>query len=69
MLALAIKNAQMRTEEFVRGADQEIAIESAHVDGSVRRVVDGVDVAQRAARCARRTTSATSLMVPTALEA
>ena len=37
----------MRSEKFVAGADQEVAIERAHIDRSVGRVVHGVDISQR----------------------
>ena len=44
MLVLAIEHAHVRAEEFVRGADEKVAIERAHVDWAVRRVMHGIDV-------------------------
>ena len=46
VFALAIKHAHVRAEEFVGGADEEIAIEVFHVDEAVWAVVDGVDVGE-----------------------
>ena len=46
MLALAVKRAGMRPKELVGRADQEIAVEPAHVDGAVGRVMDRVDEGQ-----------------------
>ncbi len=36
----------MRTEELVSRANQEIAVEGAHVNRAVRSVVDGIDITQ-----------------------
>ena len=47
MIALAEENAHMRSEEFVGGADEEVAIERGHVDEAVRAIVHGVDVGKR----------------------
>ncbi len=44
VLVLAIQHAHVRSEKFVRGADQEVAIERAHVNWTVRRVMHGIDV-------------------------
>ena len=44
MLLLAIEHAHVGAEEFVRGANQEVAIEGANIDGTVRRVVHSIDV-------------------------
>src|ERR1700730_14552792 len=46
MRALAVEHAKVGTEKFIRGANQEVAIEDTHVDGTVRAVVDGVDEAE-----------------------
>ena len=46
-LALAVERAHVRAEEFVGRADEKIGVESAHIDGAVRRIVDGVDEHQR----------------------
>ena len=48
MLALAVDAARVRAEEFVRRAREEIAVESADVNRSVRRVVNRVDERERA---------------------
>src|SRR5208282_6912273 len=48
MLALAEENAQVRAEEFVGGADEEITIERGDVDQAVRTVVDGIDIGEDA---------------------
>ena len=47
MLALAEENSHVRSEEFVSGADEKVAIERGHVDQAVRAVVYGVDVGER----------------------
>ena len=47
VLALAEEHSHVRAEEFVGGADEEIAIEGGDVDEAVRAVVDGVDVGER----------------------
>jgi hypothetical protein len=46
VLALAVENAHVRTEKLVGRADQKIAVERAHVNRTVRSVVDGIDVTQ-----------------------
>jgi hypothetical protein len=47
VLALSVERAHVGAEEFVGRAGQEITIEGADVDGSVRGVVDGVDERER----------------------
>src|SRR3984957_8109813 len=44
MLIFAVQHAHVRTEEFVSGAHQEVAIERAHVNGTVWRVVHRIDI-------------------------
>ena len=44
------QNADVRAEELVRRAGQEVAIPRLHVDGAVRRVMHGVEVDQRPRR-------------------
>ena len=46
VFALAEEHAHVRTEKFVSGADEEIAIEIGDIDEAVRAVVDGVDVGE-----------------------
>ncbi len=48
VLALAEKDSHVRAEEFVGGADQEVAVERGDIDQAVGAVVDGVDVGERA---------------------
>ena len=48
MLALAVERSHVRTEKFVGRADKKIAIEGAHVNRAVGRVMDGVDEHQGA---------------------
>src|ERR1700682_3187811 len=45
MRALAVEYAKVRTEKFIRGANEEVAIEGTHVDGPVGAGGDGVDEA------------------------
>ena len=49
MPAFAKEYTHVRTEELVSRAHQEIAVERADIDGTVRRVVDCVNVSYRAA--------------------
>ncbi len=44
VFTLAEQDAHVRTEEFVGGADQEVAVEGGDVDEAVRAVVDGINV-------------------------
>ena len=50
VLAFAVKYAHVRAEELVGGADEEIAIQGADVDWTMRSVVDGVNVGDRSSR-------------------
>ena len=47
MLALAVEHSHVRTEKFVCGARQKIAIERTDVNQSMRRIMHGIDVTQR----------------------
>ena len=49
MLALAEEHAHVRSEEFISGTDQEVAVERGHVDQAVRPIVHGVDIGERPA--------------------
>ena len=44
VLVLGKQHAHVRSEKFVRGADEEVAVERAHVNWAVRRVMDRIDV-------------------------
>src|SRR5579872_968698 len=44
VFALSEKHTHVRSEKFVGGASQEVAVEIADVDESVRAVVDGIHV-------------------------
>jgi hypothetical protein len=43
-----VRHAQVRAAELVRGADQHVGVDSAHVDRLVRRVVHRIHPGQRA---------------------
>ena len=47
LLALAVENSQMRPEELVAGAGQEVAIQRPHIDRPMRRIMHGVDERHR----------------------
>src|SRR5580692_3173614 len=47
VFTLAIENAYVRAKEFVGRADQKIAVESADIDGPMRRIVNRIDVSHR----------------------
>ena len=53
-LAAPVEDADVRAEELVGRADEEVAPERRDVDRAVRRVVDGVDVGERARLAAER---------------
>ena len=53
-LGPAEQDADVRAEELVRRADQEVAPDRGHVDRAVRGEVDGVDVRERARIAAER---------------
>ena len=44
VLVLGKEHAHVRSEKFVRGADEKVAVERAHVNRAVRRVVNRIDV-------------------------
>ena len=46
VFALTVEYAHVGPEKFVSRTDQEIAIERAHIDGAVGRVVHGINVGQ-----------------------
>ena len=48
MLAFAVEHAHVWTEKFIGGANQKIAIEGTHVNGAMRRVMNGINVGQSA---------------------
>jgi hypothetical protein len=48
VFALAVEDAHVGAEEFVGGTDEEIAVDGAHIDGSVWGVVNGVDATEGA---------------------
>ncbi len=48
VLALTVENAHVRSEKLVARAHQKIAIQSANINRTVGRIVDRVDVRQRA---------------------
>ena len=50
LLALAVENTEVRAEELVAGACQEVAIEGAHINRPVRRVMHRVDERHRPGR-------------------
>ena len=47
MVALSIKHTHMRTEKFVSGAGQKIAIQLSNVNRPMRRVMDCIDIRHR----------------------
>src|SRR5579864_7167065 len=49
VLTFTEEHAHMRTEELVSRAHQEIAVERTHIDGTMWRVVDCINVSHRAA--------------------
>ena len=52
--AACVHEADVRAEELVRRAEQEVAAHGAHVDGAVQRVVHGVDDAPGAGGAGQR---------------
>ena len=47
MLPLSPQNPDVRAEEFISRAGQEIAVPILHVDEPVRRVMHGIEINQR----------------------
>ena len=68
-LSLTVEHANVRPIKLVRRARQEVAAPFVHVDELVRREVHGIDKRERSASRAMATARATSLIVPSALDA
>src|SRR5262249_11956240 len=48
MLALSVEHFYVRAEKLVCGTGEEVAVDGGDIDGFVRAIVDGVDIAEGA---------------------